>query len=67
MENPNVILLPPTATRLINETLNALIEGGRNPQTEVIEVTHTKLLQITFGNRPNHSETAAVVKQMEAL
>lgn len=67
MENPNVILLPPTATRLINEVLNGLIENKRNPQTELIEVAHTPLMKITFSNRANHGETAQVVKQMEAL
>lgn len=67
MENHNTILLPPKATKLINEVLSRLTENKRNPQTELIEVAHTPLLKITYENRPNHGETAAVVKRMEAI
>lgn len=63
MENPNTILLAPTATTVIQAILEALTNVQRNPQVSEEMICGFKLIKITFAPRPDEGKIAKAMKE----
>lgn len=60
--NTNVILLPVTATLLIEKMMASLTRNEMNPQLSEEMVAGFKLAKITHDNRPGEGQIAQAMK-----
>lgn len=68
MTTGDVVLLPVTATNLVEAVLRALEANGQRAEVTEETVAGFKLLKLTVvGRRKNEGTTAATVKALEAL
>ena len=67
MTEGDVILLPPTAEKLIQEVMQSLDKAGHTVTVSEVEVVHTKMICITVhGKRKGEGKIAADVKRRKA-